>query len=240
MRRSYSQLVARIRESCQKQNYKYQELGSVGPCKQFVLPRVISPEIYEKTVVVVAGVHGDEPAPIEAAVQFLEEGIVSEGVRILLYPCLNPWGYVHNNRRNHAGKDLNRTRSLQLEPEQSLFFMSLLNEKIDFFLSMHEDWWSNKVYAFAFGEQHSVLYSRILSAAGKHMPIHKGDTIDGIEARNGLVMDQSDSSLEDVVSRTGIPSMCSETGKRAEFEQRVNANKAMISVFLDKKGIVIS
>ncbi|MFH1444712.1 MAG: succinylglutamate desuccinylase/aspartoacylase family protein [Candidatus Peregrinibacteria bacterium] len=240
MRRSFSQLVGRIKEACQRHRYEYQLLGYVGPYKEFELSRVITPETYEKTVAVIAGVHGDEPAPIEAAVQFLEEGIVSEGVRILLYPCLNPWGYVHNNRRNHAGKDLNRTRSLQLEPEQSLFFISLLNERLDFFLSMHEDWWSNKVYAFAFGEQHSDLYSRILSAAGKHMPLHKGNTIDGIEARNGLVMDQSDSSLEDIVSRTGIPSMCSETGKRAEFEQRVNANKAMISVFLDKKGIVIS
>lgn len=228
MIRSYSRLVARIKEACRIHGYEYQVLGRVGPSKQFDLSRVIiAPPVYEKTVGIVGGVHGDEPAPVEAAVQFLEEG-VNGSTRIILYPCLNPWGFVHDKRKNHAGKDLNRTRSLKLEPEQSLFFMSLLNERLDFFLTMHEDWWSTKLYAFAFGTQYQDLYSRILNAGGEYLPIHKGKSIDGVEARNGLVMDQCDSSLEDVMSRTGIPCMCTETGKKAEFGKRVAANKAII------------
>jgi len=236
MRRSYSRLVARIKEACQRHGYEYQVLGYVGPSKQFELARVIiTPPKYKNTVCIVCGVHGNEPAPIEAAVQSLEEGFAESSVRILLHAVLNPWGYVHDKRKNGFGYDLNRTRTLRLEPEQSLFFMSLLKEHVEFTLFMHEDWWSTKLYAFAFGDQYSSLYSRILDAGGKYMPIHKGNTIDGVEARNGLVMDQHDSSLEDVMSRTGIPSMCSETGKKSEWDKRIDANKAMmkaISTFL--------
>jgi len=230
MIRSYSRLLARIKEACQQWDYEYQVLGKVGPSKQFELARVIiTPSLYKKTVGIVGGVHGDEPAPVEAAVQFLEEGVSgSTRPRIILYPCLNPWGYVHDKRKNGSSIDLNRTRSLQLEPEQSLFLTSLLNERLDFFLAMHEDWWSTKLYAFVFGKKYSGLYSQILNSAEEYLPIHRGKSIDGVEASDGLVLDQHDSSLEDIVSRTGIPCMCSETGKKALFKSRIDANKEMM------------
>ena len=227
--RSYSQLVGRIKEASQRYGYEYQVLGYVGPNKQFELPRVIiNPENYKKTVVVVAGVHGDEPAPVESVIQFIEESHPENHVRLLVHPIFSPWGYVHNQRKNGSGRDLNRTKSLILEPEQSLFFMSLINEQIDFFLTCHEDSWSRKIYAYAFGKQYSDLYKDILKNAEKYMQININDRIDGLPASGGLIFDHADHSLEDIMSRTGIPSMCSETGKKMELESRIEANKEII------------
>lgn len=227
--KSYTKLIRDIKEICQHHGYEYQVLGYVGPSKQFELPRIIiNPENYKKTVVVVAGVHGDEPAPIEAVVQFLKEGTSEREVRALLYPTVNPMGYVHNQRKNGSGRDLNRTKSLVLEPEQSLFFMSLLNERVDFFLSLHEDSQSRKLYAYTFGEEHTDLYRAVLKGAEEHMHINLNNRINGYSASGGLIYDHADHSLEDIISRTGTPSMCSETGKKSDMQSRVEANKALI------------
>jgi len=229
MIRSYSRLVVRIKEASRRNEYEFYELGHVGPRKQYEFIRVvINPKDYIKTVVIVSGVHGDEPAPVEAVTQFIEEKHPENNVRLLIYPVLNPWGYVHNQRKSGSNKDLNRTKSLILEPEQSLFFMSLISERVDFLLSCHEDYWSRKLYAYVFGNEYSDLYKAVLQSTSVHMQINMNSSINGYSAREGLILDHRDRSLEDIVSRTGIPSMCLETGMRAGLDNRIMANLAVI------------
>lgn len=63
-------------------------------------------------VVVAAGVHGDEPEAVEAALHLLEEAdqgrlpVVSH--RLVVFPCLNPSGLLQGTRSNAAGQDINR------------------------------------------------------------------------------------------------------------------------------------
>lgn len=69
----------------------------------------------EKTlpaVYILAGVHGDEPGGIEAALRLLET--LADGTapltrhRLLVIPCLNPSGLAGGTRTNRVGQDINR------------------------------------------------------------------------------------------------------------------------------------
>lgn len=63
------------------------------------------------TILVTAGVHGNEPAGVDAAMRFLSEHVRAyDGrCRIVLLPCVNPSGYEAATRENAAGIDVNRS-----------------------------------------------------------------------------------------------------------------------------------
>lgn len=56
------------------------------------------------------GMHGDEPAGVEAVLRFLEGPIEAwlDRASFLVLPCMNPTGYAADTRENAAGVDLNR------------------------------------------------------------------------------------------------------------------------------------
>ena len=56
-----------------------------------------------------AGVHGDEPAPVVALLEWAEENIARlRGMPVALFPLFNPSGLALNTRADHEGTDLNR------------------------------------------------------------------------------------------------------------------------------------
>lgn len=63
-------------------------------------------------VFILAGVHGDEPDGVEAALRLLES--LADGAapltrhRLLVLPCLNPSGLADGTRANRIGQDINR------------------------------------------------------------------------------------------------------------------------------------
>ena len=87
-----------------------------------------------------AGVHGDEPAGVEAVLQFLERDLedIIHRFHIVVLPCVNPSGYAINLRENIDGQDINR--SLKDEaPESALVREQISGCRFDVFLDMHED-----------------------------------------------------------------------------------------------------
>lgn len=63
-------------------------------------------------VCVLAGVHGDEPSGIEAALRLLERlaggAVPLTRFHLLVFPCLNPSGFADGTRANRIGQDINR------------------------------------------------------------------------------------------------------------------------------------
>lgn len=63
-------------------------------------------------IFLLAGVHGDEPGGIEAALHLLEtlaDGVVPlTRYHLLVLPCLNPSGLADGTRANRIGQDINR------------------------------------------------------------------------------------------------------------------------------------
>lgn len=81
-------------------------------------PPVVRPE--HPTVLVSAGVHGDEPAGVYAIVDFLEQesGQYADRVNLCIFPCVNPSGFEANTRHAMNGTDLNRTFGMEsAQPE---------------------------------------------------------------------------------------------------------------------------
>src|SRR5262245_22323182 len=59
-------------------------------------------------VILTAGIHGDEPAGIEAVARFLERPPAwASSFHFTIFPCMNPHGYNHNLRNNYGDLDIN-------------------------------------------------------------------------------------------------------------------------------------
>jgi hypothetical protein len=60
------------------------------------------------TMLLEAGIHGDEIAGVHALEELLEEGLRPRVGRLLVIPCMNPPAYRHQQRAAPGGLDLNR------------------------------------------------------------------------------------------------------------------------------------
>jgi predicted deacylase len=74
-----------------------------------VFSATINPTASQRSLWINAGTHGDEPAPVEAALRFLETscGALPADIQIVVTPCLNPFGYSEGQRENADGIDIN-------------------------------------------------------------------------------------------------------------------------------------
>lgn len=66
-----------------------------------------SPQNYEKTMLIIGVVHGDEPQGKFLIEKYLEGNKVGKN-RMLFIPCLNPDGLASKTRHNSNGVDINR------------------------------------------------------------------------------------------------------------------------------------
>lgn len=74
---------------------------------------------YEKTIVLISGIHGNEYTPFFGVSRFLELlceedtnneelNYIKNKVRLIFVPSVNPWGFENDCRNNYNGVDLNR------------------------------------------------------------------------------------------------------------------------------------
>lgn len=94
------------------------------------------------TVFLTGGMHGDEPAGVEAVLRFLEQDIAPflSHYRFFVIPCINPTGYMANTRKNADGKDINRAFDTKETPESHAIKKAIHDYQFVFHLDMHEDY----------------------------------------------------------------------------------------------------
>jgi protein MpaA len=192
-------------------------------------------------VALFAGIHGDEPAGILAAIRFLQlleaEPAIARGYELYVYPLCNPTGYEDATRHARGGRDLNREFWLgSHQPEVRLLERQLRTLRFDGIISLHADGDSPGLYAFALGAQVSEhVVEPALAAAEKVLPRNRDATIDNFVARNGLI-------------RKGYPGMlCGapevrprpfeivfETPHQADLEAQIEANLLFLRHALDQ------
>ena len=92
---------------------------------------------------VFSGVHGNEPASVEAAVRFTEllgkDPSLYPGYNITVVPLVNPWGWARNLRRNGANQDVSRTFYTKPSAEAELVKILLRAEGCDVVVDPHAD-----------------------------------------------------------------------------------------------------
>lgn len=82
-----------------------------------------SEDNFDKTILIIGVVHGDEPQGKFLIENYLKNHIKNKN-RLLFIPCLNPDGLLNNTRQNANGVDLNRnfpTQNWELAKEKEYF-----------------------------------------------------------------------------------------------------------------------
>jgi protein MpaA len=140
-----------------------------------------------------AGVHGDEPEGVHALIRFLSlldrEPQLATGYCLFVYPVCNPTGLEDRTRHSRSGKDLNREfwRGSR-EPEVRLLESELVAHAFHGIISLHTDDSSHGFYGYAHGATLTEnLIEPALRAAEQFLPRNGNPTIDGFQARNGII-----------------------------------------------------
>jgi murein peptide amidase A len=130
-----------------------------------------------RQVLVTGGVHGDEPAGVEAAVQFIEGVSTSnlDGFTFFVIPCVNPSGFEAGTRVNGAGQDINRAMSDDSVIESVTLRRLLRGRRFDLFFDLHEDYEATGFYMYEAQQQDQLLGHRVVEA------VKQIGTIDGDE-----------------------------------------------------------
>lgn len=193
--RDYKLLLQRLHSlavSCGKRTRSITEISANGRIYPLVKISLNAGDRGKKRVLISAGIHGDEPAGVEAICAFLERNEFQRYAgdwEVTLLPCLNPFGYEHGTRDNHEGKDLNRLFKSASTPPEVTAAREVLSRPFDLTLELHEDSESPGFYLYQkeTGAANPALGRRILGEAEKTMSINMNSEIEGMPADRGLI-----------------------------------------------------
>lgn len=107
-----------------RDSYMISDLGEDFPI--MAARRIHSPG--NPTVFISGGVHGDEPAGVMAALQFLDELDQHRNFNFIIIPCINPVGYAKNIREGSEFQDINREWFYETDSPENLAVMKFLSE----------------------------------------------------------------------------------------------------------------
>lgn len=136
-----------------------------------------------------AGVHGDEPASPLAVLRLIQENRWPDNAEILLLPCLNPLGFVLNQRANAEGIDLNRDYREPKSAEARAHIVWLERQpRFDLYLCLHEDWESNGFYLYEQNPDNKIsLAEKMIRAVEPVCPVDLSEMIEGRPAKGGII-----------------------------------------------------
>ena len=162
-----------IRRRLEKLSVPGGRLDVLGQVKGFPLYQVCLEGRSAGQVLISTGIHGDEPAGVEAALSFLENKAVDwlENFSFVVFPCINPWGYVYNTRENCDQIDLNRACEDNKADEVRLVKTAVAGRRFLFNADLHEDWEAAGYYMYEGRHNRQWLAGRILEQVGKVGPI---------------------------------------------------------------------
>ncbi|MEK6889960.1 MAG: M14 family metallocarboxypeptidase [Nanoarchaeota archaeon] len=187
-----------------------------------------------------AGVHGDEPAGVEAVIRFLEADNSSllDYFEFYILPCLNPYGYARNVRWNSDGLDINRTFENNLSMEAVLVKTLLADKQFDLSIDFHEDWEYRGFYLFEISKDNSQLGKEIINKIACKCEIKKEERIDGFINNNGVIKLDCEEFGERVMAlylanNHVQHSITLETPTQWAFDKRVLTHLESLSIILE-------
>ena len=195
--RSYSQVIDRLYAAAGSPHVQPDALGEFeahGARYPMFLARLGTPSPDKLSVLISAGIHGDEPAGVEATLRFIEHNIENPTLlthyNFVIFPCDNPYGWERNIRESSQGVDLNRQfRVREPAPEVELITQGMSGLCFDLVYEMHEDYDSPGFYLYEFGDD-PVAYlgeSIIHEVSTFGYPINRSPIIERRRARGGII-----------------------------------------------------
>ncbi|MFQ3549383.1 MAG: M14 family metallocarboxypeptidase [Armatimonadota bacterium] len=195
--RDYNSILERIYKATDSDWVRLESLGKYeaeGREYPMYLVHIGTPSSDKLSVLISAGIHGDEPAGVEAALQFIEHNVHNSTLlthySFVIYPCDNPYGWERGIRENSQGIDLNRQfRVKKPSPEIEIIMSGLKGRCFDLVYEMHEDYDSPGFYMYEFGEKSTEYLGEAIiheiSTFG--YPINRSHVIENRRAKNGII-----------------------------------------------------
>jgi protein MpaA len=201
--RDYNEIVQRLR-ALPRGEWRVEQAREVWGYPFFCVRRKVANNA--PTVLVTAGIHGEEPASVEGALRWLEGGQWAKWhVNWFVLPCINPYGWERNQRRNAQGRDINRQfRAASACPEAELLKRLMRGRQFLFLLDFHEDVDASGYYLYELRDGPPFVGERIIAAVGKVIPINRDRVIDGNQT-TGLALIRRDARIDTLRRRRRWP-----------------------------------
>lgn len=241
--RDYHEIVQRL-ASLPRQRWRVEQWSQVSGYPFFVVRRQIASDA--PTVFLSGGMHGDEPAGVEAVLRWLEGHTWEHWlVNWLVLPCLNPFGWEHNQRTNADGLDINRQfRGRARAAEAALIKQLIRGQQFLFAMDFHEDCDASGYYICELNNGATPLAETIVRAVRRILPINLSAQLDGRKATGEGFVRRAPACPSIRRTRKHWPmafhlvchhtpqTFCSETPGNAMLERRVKAHHAALKAAL--------
>ena len=239
----YKAFISLITNVCEKKKLQVNHKRINNGSKFYYV--TINDKKFEKTVAFSAGIHGNEPAGPFAVLKFLTEYESSNpDVRIILLPCVNPYGFDGQVRFNAFRQDINRRFCDKLlSGEAKAIYDVLKKSNIDYLVTLHEWDGLDGFYMYASDSIKKDVISKMPSfASDGGLKVLNGQKINGEEVKDGIIWHplegykepKSRCTLENRLYVDGVHYICTETPSRNELSQRVNVQTNLMHFIIDK------
>lgn len=131
-----------------------------------------------KNILITGGVHGDEPAGVEAVLQFLarDNTELLKQFTLVVIPCVNPYGYVHDTRENSDGVDINRSFETEEVSEVAIVKKALGQTQFSLAIDFHEDYEATGFYLYEGKRDEQYIGPEIANVVKSIGPIDTEDS----------------------------------------------------------------
>lgn len=183
----YGHLVRQWRSVARAQKLSLRPYASASGYELFYIePRKPAPDL--PWIYLSAGIHGDEPAPPAALLEWVATRPQTlREFNLLAFPCLNPWGLVNNTRTDANGRDLNRTYHTDDVPQTAAHKAVLADRRFALAIALHEDYDANGIYIYEIPSAKRYWAESLLETGGRYLPIDTRRTIEGRRSNAGIV-----------------------------------------------------
>ncbi len=201
--------------------------------KLSVLSYVINPEIKE-TIMITAGCHGNEPAPVYAIYNFLKSNPKIKNKRVIFVPCIVPYGFCLHIDKNKNGVDINGDFfSRQPQKETKLLKQLVKKHNPTFVLNLHEDPDEKMFFLYLDGHKQNDLNKskaeKLIKLISKDMNFYKRKKIHSDIVINGIIENpKPGKTFEDYLRELNIPNFCVETPGLYPLKDRVKVHEKIL------------